>query len=615
MDTEYLTEKQIRNLKIQFLFITANKFEQAELKQRIAPFKPNCAAVYSSPTVDYTIGYLGSYLIAHIHLPQQGSQRPYASTLTINEAYQLIHPLCVIMVGIAFGRDETIQKLGDVLVSQSVKTYGIVRRSTKGNSCLDTEDRNDNVTPGHGVLRAISSFADRINNAQHRYRVHVGTILTGEELVDNKEYKEYLISQFKSGNLDIIGGEMEATGLTSVMVRMENLNWIVIKAICDWGKKKKNENKSEHQQDAARNAVDFCVRLFSTEQLSKLPNFKKTKLNYNEKLNVLTINGYKLFYLRNKRCCSIKELSKRTKITEKEIRSLEEFNIVDNKPVFLTIKQTKAKKIQAVLNCGNELFEESYTSEEKFFFRNKGRASLCPPERAKAVIFDFDGTLTIKDKQFSTWQKIWENLGYDLQICDSLHRKFTNGDISHKQWCDITADYFIKKGLKKEKVELIANQISLMPGTSDVFKILHDNNIPIYICSGSIDIIIDYVLGDLKKYVRKIACNEFAFDSSGTKLKAIIGTAYDFEGKASFINDIAEELDISTQDIVFVGNSNNDEFAFSSGAKTLAINPKLTNGYNRSVWKYFAGHNVRDLNDVLPFLLPDKYLLKEVAYD
>lgn len=97
MDTAYLTEKQLRSLKIQFLFITANKFEQAEFKQRIVPYKPGCTTIYSSDTVDYTIGYLGSYLIAHIHLPQQGSQQPYASTLSINEAYQLINPLCVII--------------------------------------------------------------------------------------------------------------------------------------------------------------------------------------------------------------------------------------------------------------------------------------------------------------------------------------------------------------------------------------------------------------------------------------------------------------------------------------------------------------------------------------
>lgn len=153
-----------------------------------------------------------------------------------------------------------------------------------------------------------------------------------------------------------------------------------------------------------------------------------------------------------------------------------------------------------------------------------------------------------------------------------------------------------------------------MPGTEDVFKTLYENRIPIYICSGSIDIIIEYVLGNLNKYVRKISCNQFAYDSSGTKLKAIIGTTYDFEGKANFIKEIAEDLDISTHDIVFVGNSNNDEFAVTSGAKTLVVNPILTSGYNRNIWKYFAGHNVEDLKDILPFLLPDQYLLKEIAY-
>ena len=46
----------------------------------------------------------------------------------------------------------------------------------------------------------------------------------------------------------------------------------------------------------------------------------------------------------------------------------------------------------------------------------------------------------------------------------------------------------------------------------------------------------------------------------------------------------ASELKISPADIWFVGNSVNDRFAYKSGAKTLCINPKLTDPTNQTVW-------------------------------
>ncbi len=610
MQEESLSTKQLRNYKIQFILVTANEFEKEALQNQIKPISPNCITTYTDKTGRYRIGYLGSYLIAHLHLLQQGSQREHAAITSINEAYQTISPLCVIMVGIAFGRSSITQNLGDVLVSQTIKPYNHVRRSAGDNGECITEDRNHPLTPGHTILHLAQSRADQVNAMPLKYKVHVGTILTGEELIDDKIYKEKLIEAFSTADQDIIGGEMEAVGLASAMLYHSNINWLVIKAISDWADGAKNKNKTKYQKEAAQNAVDFCVKLFNTDRLCMLSNFVKTKSNYNEKYNTFLINGYKLYYLRNKLCCTFKDISIKTAIPQAEIEQLENFKIIDGKPVFHTISSKKAHKIRKLLGCGEELFEETYTDHEQSFFKNKKHALFCPPERAKAVIFDFDGTLTLKDQHLSTWQRIWQYLGYDLKICETLHRKFTNGDISHNEWCDKTAKYFIDRDLKKDDIMKIAQQITLMPGTDAVLQELSNQNIPVYICSGSIDIIIESVLGDSKKLIRKIVSNEFAYDKTGTKLKTITSTVYDFAGKSDFIKEVAAELNIDTSDILFVGNSNNDEFAVSSGAKTLVINPKLTDGYNRNIWKYFVGHNIKDLHEILPFLLPDKYLLE-----
>ena len=66
-------------------------------------------------------------------------------------------------------------------------------------------------------------------------------------------------------------------------------------------------------------------------------------------------------------------------------------------------------------------------------------------------------------------------------------------------------------------------------------------------------------------------------------------------------NTVAEELNISTQDILFVGNSVNDRFAYQSGAETLCINPKLVDITDNIVWN----HNIiecKDLQEIIPFI-------------
>ncbi|MEI6348891.1 MAG: hypothetical protein WCP69_13170 [Bacteroidota bacterium] len=73
------------------------------------------------------------------------------------------------------------------------------------------------------------------------------------------------------------------------------------------------------------------------------------------------------------------------------------------------------------------------------------------------------------------------------------------------------------------------------------------------------------------------------FDENG-RLDRIIGTKFDFKGKATFIEKIANELNLKPYEILFIGNSNNDELAYTSGAITLCVNPRLTNPFDEKNW-------------------------------
>lgn len=220
--------------------------------------------------------------------------------------------------------------------------------------------------------------------------------------------------------------------------------------------------------------------------------------------------------------------------------------------------------------------------------------------RTQAIVFDFDGTLT-KDKiNRTTWEKIWIELGYSEKECQELHRRFNKKEINHSEWCKITENKFKECNLHKQTLEDIAGKIKLIKGVRKTLKQLSHDGIKIYVVSGSIGIIIKNILGDMTQYIDEIKANYFKFNSAGY-LVEIVGTQYDFEGKAYFIQQIASELKISPKDILFVGNSNNDRFAYLSGARTLCINPILTDPANDTIWHNYI-QTCEDLSQILSYL-------------
>jgi HAD superfamily phosphoserine phosphatase-like hydrolase len=208
-----------------------------------------------------------------------------------------------------------------------------------------------------------------------------------------------------------------------------------------------------------------------------------------------------------------------------------------------------------------------------------------PTNTIRAVVFDFGGTLTKGHKDGSTWETIWIRLGYDIQECKKLHEKFSKNEITHHKWCEVTEKYFKEKNLNVQMINDIAKEIHLIDGCEETFIELQKRNIKIFIVSGSILIIIQNILKHLLQYVDEVKANDFVFSSDGLLTK-IIGTRFDFQGKSRYIRSVAHRLNISTKDILFIGNSSNDKYAHLSGANTLCINPDKVDTTNFKVWNH-----------------------------
>ena len=171
--------------------------------------------------------------------------------------------------------------------------------------------------------------------------------------------------------------------------------------------------------------------------------------------------------------------------------------------------------------------------------------------------------------------------------------------ITHKEWCELTCKAYKERGFNKDILNQLVGQMKLMDGVAELFKSLYDENIEIHIVSGNFVSVIKQVLGELAGFVTEIRGNEFIFDSNG-EIAEIVGTKYDHEGKAVYITELCHQRGWAPGDIVFVGNSANDEWVHKSGAKTLCVNPDETDANNFTIWNnVLHTDNLQDIKNVL----------------
>lgn len=193
---------------------------------------------------------LGTWGGARVLLTQceMGSSGVGASQQAVTKAIAQVSPAAVLMVGIAFAVNAERQDIGDILVSQRLRPYELQRIGEAGEGSRITLLRDDKPTASAWLLNQLRS-ADVVwtGNA-----VKFGTLLTGDKLIDNVDYRDQLL-EFEA---EAIGGEMEGRGLY-VACHDAKVDWIVVKSVCDFADGRKAEKKAARQTLAAESAASF----------------------------------------------------------------------------------------------------------------------------------------------------------------------------------------------------------------------------------------------------------------------------------------------------------------------------------------------------------------------
>lgn len=592
----------IKRFKNKLLIVAVTDVERDVLFKKLTPIDgENQVLQLPHNSNTYYIGKLGIQEVT-VLIVGMGAVSRDSTMNKITEAIDLLKPKALIMVGIAFGMDKTKQKIGDVLISQRIIAYEPQKLKEK-----NVIYRGDATSSGKILFDRLKNSENWVHQVTPKTtsKKHFGTILSGEKLFDSKSKRDEIYKAFP----DAIGGEMEGYGLASVSSFKGINEWIIIKGVCDWGFDKQNKNKELYQQRAMKSAVSLCEFILSEKSfLSQLLQNTQEAQGKTEK----RLNSYKMFYYRIKKKLKLKDLSKITGLSEYKLKKMEKINILCESddiyrfPLFQLADIRKLETALGIKKGGLIIKEEDLRNDtyKKYYEQNKGLTAPTKKKNARIVIFDFDGTIVDANSIKTTWQKIWIMLGYDVSECNALHKRYDNKEITHQEWCDITAEKFKERNLTKQQLLKLADDFSVVPGFYETITQLKSSGIRLYIVSGSIYEIIVNVLTNCDAF-DEISANKFTFNKRG-HLSKIIGTNYDFDGKAKFVEKVANECKIPADEILFIGNSFNDAHVYKSGARTLCINPRLTNPHNTLYW-----HDTIDVmenfNEILPFVFPEEH--------
>lgn len=207
----------------------------------------------------YYFGILGLYKVAHVQCAM-GSISRASSIMTVATALSKLKSKIVLMIGIAFGVDKKNQNIGDVLIAESVVPYNSKRVGKNKEIPRGIETQSSQILVNR--FKNVKNWA-HTTKQDHNSKIIFTRLLSGEELVDNLEHRNYLETLYP----DSKGGEMEGAGVYSACG--SKIDCILVKGICDFADGEKRVNKRQNQEIAITAALELCLMLFNSETVFK----------------------------------------------------------------------------------------------------------------------------------------------------------------------------------------------------------------------------------------------------------------------------------------------------------------------------------------------------------
>lgn len=187
-------------------------------------------------------------------------------------------------------------------------------------------------------------------------------------------------------------------------------------------------------------------------------------------------------------------------------------------------------------------------------------------EKIKLVCFDVDETLV----DGTSWQILTESLGCSVQAAMDTFSQATRGKISFIEAERIfTKRYQSTGNANKLFIKNVFENTKVKDEAKELIPYLKKKNYKIYLISGAIDIYVEFVAKKLN-VDGFYANSSLEFDDKGI-LKKINYQENQGQIKVEQLNNLIKKLGINIDQVVFVGDSENDIEVFKATKHGVAV--------------------------------------------
>jgi len=191
----------------------------------------------------------------------------------------------------------------------------------------------------------------------------------------------------------------------------------------------------------------------------------------------------------------------------------------------------------------------------------------------KLVCFDVDGTLV--DNIVYSWELFHNFFNVDFVKRAHMRDKYYRGEISYLEWAKHDIDMWVeKKATRLQFYEALkSNNVKLMKGARETIDRLREAGLKLAIISGSLNVILDYLIPDYKELFDDVFLSTLIFDDKA-KLTGAIPTEYDMIKKAEALKLICKREGIPLKQTVHIGDHNNDVEIAKIAGQSIAFDCK-----------------------------------------
>lgn len=260
------SDRQARAVAADVVLVTATPTEHQQLERAAKELGFGFTAQPGRAGDYYRLGDVGTNRVVAMRV-SMGAFSPDGAAARCIQARAETQATTIILIGTAFGIDQTHQNIGDVIVSESVFLYDDrrVMDADKGSA-----GKYKVEYPSTARKVASGTWHDRFRRLAEQYlqdpaaeKVDLGVILSGGARIESAAYRDELVASLPPMDQPVIGGEMEGMGAMSAALSTDPYDpgWVVVKGISDFADTPSRLKIKETRAVAARASAMAVLRV------------------------------------------------------------------------------------------------------------------------------------------------------------------------------------------------------------------------------------------------------------------------------------------------------------------------------------------------------------------